>query len=122
VVGMIIHNNRAVGAKTATETAHNEIDNPAVGKPTANVKVLDGKLTDNEEAEGDADLGAGGVGSGVEVRTVDRAGNFFHGATGEPGAEDVEIVLCLVSPCGHTLFEVVLGETKANELVVGDVV
>jgi hypothetical protein len=121
VVRVVVHHDGAVGAETAANSAHDEVDDPGVGEAAAHVEVLDGQLADHEEAEDAADLGAGGVGGGVEVGAVDGAGHFVHGAAGEPGLEHREVVLGLVGPGGHALLEVVLRQTKADQLVVGHV-
>ena len=66
-------------------------------------------------------MGTSGVVGPVEVRLVDGSGDFLHLAAGEPTSEDSELAFSLWRPGRHDLLEVMFGHTKADEVVILDV-
>jgi len=87
VESVIVHDDRSVVLKTATETSNDEVGDPGIGDPATNVEVADGELTDNGKSEEATELSARCVVGPVEVGSVNGAGNFLHSATGEPASE-----------------------------------
>ena len=53
VEGVIIEDDRPVGAKTTADTPNDEPADPSVSEPAADVEILDGELADDSEAEED---------------------------------------------------------------------
>ena len=119
---VVAHHWSLISEATADSLGPEE-DNPAVDEPASGVEVLDWELSDDQEAEEAADLGAGGVASPVVVRSGTGSNvHLLSLATGEPGSEHSEIGLSLRSPVGHPLFNLVGGDTEADEVIILDVV
>jgi hypothetical protein len=121
VQGMVVKADGAVVTKTLTESPHNEVGDPDVGETTTGVKVLDWQLSDESETQEAADLSSGGVVGPVEVRLVDGSCDLLHFATGEPASENGELAFGFRRPGRHDLLEVMFGHTKADEVVILDV-
>ena len=121
VQGMVVQADGAVVTKTLTESPHNEVGDPNVGKTAAGVEILDWQLTNEGETEEAADLGTGGVVGPVEIRLVDGSGDFLHLAAGEPTSEDSELAFSLWRPGRHDFLEIMLRHTEANQVVVLDI-
>jgi hypothetical protein len=105
VEGVIVQHNWAVVTETATDTTDDEIADPSVGQPAANIEVLDGQFTDHSESEEDANLSSGGVVGPVEVGLVSRSGDHAQILLGEPALKNVHIVESLGSPLELTLLK-----------------
>jgi len=121
VQGVIVQTDGTVITETLTESPDHEVGDPDVSDTATCVEVLDGELTDDGETEDTTDLGAGGVVCPVPVRLVAGSGDFLHLAAGEPASEDGELLFGLRGPCGHDFLEVVFGHTKADQVVVGNI-
>ena len=67
-------------------------------------------------------MGARRIVCGVEVGAVNGAGNLGHLALGEPAGDYGEVLLSKCGPSGHALFKIMLRQTEANKLIVGNVV
>ena len=115
---VIVHHNWSVALETATETTNHKVDDPAICEPATDVEVLDWQLTDHCETKKTSNLSAGSIVGPVEVRTVDRSGDFFHLSTREPASKDSKLTFSFRSPGGHDFLKVVLGHTEANQVVV----
>ena len=122
VEGMIVENNRAVVAKTTSDTADDEVADPAVGQPATNVEVLDGQFADHGEAEEHTKLRAGSIVGPVEIGLVSWASNDGKVIPGEPALKDLLIVEGLGCPFELSLLEGVFRDTETNEVTVLDVV
>ena len=118
---MIVHNNRSVALQTTAKTSYNEVNNPSVGDPATHVEILDWQFTNDSQTQEASNLSAGSIVSPIEIRSVDRSGNFLHFSAGEPTSENCELALSFWGPSWHDFLEVVLGHTKANQVVVLDV-
>jgi hypothetical protein len=118
VQGMVVHDNWTIVSETATETSDNKECNPAVSKGDTSVEILNWELANNEKTEEAADLCSGCIVGPVEIRSINRSGNFFHLAAGEPASKDSELALGLRCPCWHDFFEVVFRQTKADQFVI----
>jgi len=118
VEGVIVHDNGSVVSETSANTSDHEPGAPDVSEAASSVEILDWELTDNSETEDNTDLSTGSVTSPVEVRTVNRSGDFLHLAAGEPGSKDSELALSLGSPGGHGLLKSVLRHTKTDQIVI----
>jgi hypothetical protein len=87
VEGVVVEHDGSVGEEPTTQSSHHEVDAVGVGQPAPHVEVLDGQLADHEQTQSHSHLGAGGVGSPVEVGTVDGAGHdVVHVLLSEPAA------------------------------------
>ena len=108
VEGVIVQHNGAVVTETTTDTTDDEIADPSVGQPAANIEVLDGQFTDHGESEEDAELGARGVVGPVEVRLVGGARDHGQVLLGEPAGQHVHVMESLGSPLVAFLLKDVL--------------
>ena len=87
VEGVVVEHDGSVGEETAAKTSDHEVDAVGISQPAPHVEVLNGQLSDDQEAKGNSHLSAGSVGSPVEVRTVDGAGHdVVHVLLSEPAA------------------------------------
>jgi hypothetical protein len=118
---MVVQADGAVVAETLAECPHDKVGDPDVGETTTGVKVLDWQLSDESKAQEAADLSSGGVVGPVKVRLVDGSCDLLHFATREPASEDGELAFGFRRPGRHDLLEVMFGHTKADEVVILDV-
>lgn len=118
VLGVVVQHDGSGVTETSTDTTEDEEDDPTVSQPASSVEALDGELTNEPETDGTSELGTGGVVGPVEIRSVHGSSNFLHVSSGEPGAEDSEVLLGLRRPVGGIFLKGVLRDTEANKLIV----
>jgi len=119
---MVVHHDGPVALEATTKSSNYEVNDPAIGQPATDIEVLNWQFTDHHETESATKLGSRCIVGPVEVGAIHGSGNFLHLALREPAAKNGKVVLCFVGPGGHPFFEIVLGETKADQFVVSNVV
>jgi len=119
---VVVENNRTVVTETTTNTSDDEIADPAISEPAANIEVLDRELSDYSQAEKYANLSASGVVSPVKVGLV--SGTSDHGkiSSREPALEYLDVVRSFRGPLELSFFKGVFGDTETNEFTILDVI
>lgn len=119
---MVVENDGTVVTETTANTSDDEIADPAISEPAADIEVFNGELANNSQAEKNANLSASGVVSPVKVGLV--SGTSDHGkiSSREPAHEDLNVVTGLGGPLELSLFEGVFGDTETNQFTVLDVI
>lgn len=119
----VVRDERSLVSETAANAVGHEETHPAVGEDASGVEVLDGELTDDGETEQASQLGASSIVGPVEVRLLDGTNDELLGSTAvEPRGKHIKVLLCLISPGGGPLLDLVRRETEANKLAVLGVV
>jgi hypothetical protein len=132
VHGIVIQADGSLLGESTAQSSDDEEDNPGVSDSASDMEILDGELTDDSETEEDSQLSATTVVGPVEVGTVDGAGDFVHGSSGEPGFKlsqndgykisnytyDVKVLHSLISPDRLGLLDNMIGHTETDELSI----
>ena len=118
VEGIVVHHDGTVVTETLTESSHDEVGDPEIGKTYTHVEALDWKFTNHGETKEATNLSTSCVVSPVEVRLVNGSSDFLHLTAGEPASKDSELAFGLRSPGGHDLLEVVFRHTETDQVVI----
>ena len=123
VVLMTVGDEWSLVSQTSTKSLGHKEYNVEVGDPASDVEVLDWKLSDNQKAKEASNLGSRGVGGIVPVGLGDWSNDDVLVVTLlEPGAEDVEILLSLISPGWKPLLGLMRRKTETDEIMILNVV
>jgi len=119
---VIVENNRTVVTETTANTSDDEIADPAISEPAADIEVLDGELANDSQAEKYTNLSASGVVSPVKVGLV--SGTSDHGkiSSREPALEDLDVVRSFRGPLELSFFKGVFGDTETNQFTILNVI
>ncbi len=105
VEGVIVEDQWAVVTETTADTSDDEVADPSVGQPAANVEVLDGQFADHGKTQKNAHLSSSRIVSPVEVRLVSRSGDHAQVVLGEPALKHVHVVESFRGPLELTLLK-----------------
>jgi len=81
---MVVENNRAVVTETTANTSDDEIADPAISEPAADIEVLNRELANDSQTKKYANLSASGVVSPVKVGLVSRTSDDGQISSWEP--------------------------------------
>lgn len=120
---MVVHNDWSFVSETSTSSSWHEEEQVSVWDPASNVEILNWKLSNNGKTQKASDLSSGSIVGPVPVWLLNWSDNDVLGsASWEPGGEDVNISLSLWGPWWQPLLNFVGGQTKANKVVLLDVI
>ena len=85
MIFVIVQDKGSLMSKPSGQSSDNEVGDIEVGDPSSDVEVLNGKLSNNEEAKHSSYLGSCGVVSPVKIRLVSGSRNYLiHPVSSEP--------------------------------------
>ena len=121
---VVIHNKRTVGKETAANASQTEVSDPAICKTNSHIERLNWELSNDKETESNTKLSTCGIVSPVEVGLVSWAYYIFIAVEScfVPGNHSHNILFSLIGPLGQILLENVFGHSKADKVVIGDVI
>lgn len=81
---MVVENNRTVVTETTANTSDDEIADPAISEPAADIEVLNRELANDSQTKKYANLSASGIVSPVKVGLVSRTSDDGQISSWEP--------------------------------------